>query len=337
MKLLVTGGAGFIGSNFVHLVMETTDYEVIILDKLTYAGNLLNLTSIAKNPRFHFIKGDIASSAALKRIFDSTKIDAVVNFAAETHVDRSIKNAASFVKTNIVGTQALLDVSRKAKVERFVHISTDEVYGSIGENETPCSEDSPLHPNNPYSASKAAADYLCLAAFRTHRMPLIVTRCTNNYGPYQFPEKFIPLAIMNLLADKAVPIYGTGMNVRDWIYVADHCRALLDVLCKGKEGEIYNIAGNCEKHNIDVAKEIAHILGKDEALIRFVEDRPGHDFRYSISSRKIESELNFKPLNSFQDGLRRTIEWYKNNGDWLKSTQTKAFRNYYKHMYEGLK
>lgn len=337
MKLLVTGGAGFIGSNFIHLIIEKTDHEVINLDKLTYAGNLLNLVSIESSPRYRFVKGDTAGLSTLKKIFGDNKIDAVVNFAAESHVDRSIKNAASFVRTNVLGTQNLLDAAGRAKIKRFVHISTDEVYGSVDENDAPLTENSPLHPNNPYSASKAAADYLCMAAFRTHHLPVIITRCTNNYGPYQFPEKFIPLTIMNLIADRQVPIYGTGQNIRDWIYVTDHCLAILSVLDKGKEGEIYNIAGNSEKHNIAVAKEIAGCLGKDETLLKFVKDRPGHDYRYSISSKKIERELNWGPLNTFKEGLQKTIEWYKQNADWLKSAQTKEFRSYYKKQYGQLK
>ncbi len=307
MRLLVTGGAGFIGSHFIlYILRNYPEDEVINFDKLTYAANLDNLKEVESDPRYHFVKGDIADEMAVSQVLEN--VDAVLNFAAESHVDRSIVDPDEFVRTNIWGTSILLRVAKEKKVSRFVQISTDEVYGSIKEGSF--SETSPLSPSSPYSASKAAADLLALAYFKTYKFPVLITRSTNNYGPFQHREKFIPTIICSALEDKPLPIYADGSNVRDWIFVEDNCRAIDLVLRKGMEGEIYNIGAGNEKTNLEVAREILKILGKSEDLISFVPDRPGHDFRYSVTTEKIR-KLGFKTRWKFSDGLRETIQWYR--------------------------
>jgi dTDP-glucose 4,6-dehydratase len=331
MRLLVTGGAGFIGSNFIRYIFNRhPDWEVINLDKLTYAGNLENLRDVeARFPqRYRFVKGDIADPAAVAALF-AGGLDAVLNFAAETHVDRSIADAAPFIQTNVEGTRVLLDAARKYKVPRFIQISTDEVYGSLEPDDPAFTEGSPLAPNSPYAASKAAADLLCRAYHRTYGLPVIISRCSNNFGPYQFPEKLIPLTITNALEGKPVPVYGDGQNVRDWLYVLDHCRALELVLLRGKPGEIYNVGGGQEMRNIDLVRLILKILGKSEESITFVADRPGHDRRYAINSAKTERELGWRKAHSFEEALRRTVQWYVENPGWwqpLKGELATPFR-----------
>ena len=334
-KMLVTGGAGFIGSNFVrHMLRAHNDVRIINFDKLTYAGNLENLVDVAGDSRYTFVKGDICSRKEVEETFREHEIDTVVHFAAESHVDRSILGAAVFVQTNVLGTQVLLDVSRELKVERFLHVSTDEVYGSLGPTGK-FTESTPLHPNSPYAASKAASDFFVLAAHHTFGLPVIVTRCSNNYGPYQFPEKLIPLMIMNALNDKPLPVYGDGLNVRDWLYVEDHCRALDLVLQKGKEGDVYNIGGNNEWKNVDIVKTILKTLGKPESLILFVKDRPGHDRRYAMDASRIRNDLRWEPAHSFEDGLKNTVEWYLNRRDWIMRVMSGEYQQYYKTRYEN--
>jgi dTDP-glucose 4,6-dehydratase len=335
MNLLVTGGAGFIGSNFVRYVLEKyPEYRVINLDKLTYAGNLENLTGIDNDPRYAFEKGDICDKSRVQLCVTRYEIDAIVNFAAESHVDRSILGASEFVQTNIVGTNVLLEVAKELKLNRFIQVSTDEVYGSLGSKGL-FTEETPLHPNSPYSASKASADMLALAYLHTFGLPVIVTRCSNNYGPYQFPEKLIPLMIANALNDKPLPVYGDGMNVRDWLHVKDHCLAIDTVLHKGRIGEVYNIGGNNEKANIDIVKLILKNLEKPESLIMYVKDRPGHDRRYAIDSSKIKKELGWQPLYTFENGIEETIQWYVNNQKWWKRIISGEYKEYYKLMYGG--
>lgn len=313
MNLLVTGGAGFIGSNFVRYILEKyPEYHVVNLDKLTYAGNLENLKDIEENPRYTFVKGDICDKAIVQSVLKQNKVDEIVNFAAESHVDRSILGATEFVQTNIVGTNILLEVAKEMKIDRFLQVSTDEVYGSLGASGL-FTEDTPLHPNSPYSASKASADMLALAYQHTFNLPVVITRCSNNYGPYQFPEKLIPLMIANALNDKPLPVYGDGMNVRDWLHVKDHCSAIDEVLHRGKIGEVYNIGGNNEKPNIEIVKLILQNLGKPESLISYVKDRPGHDRRYAIDSGKIQRELGWRPSYTFEHGIAETIKWYVEN------------------------
>ncbi|HLP16935.1 MAG TPA: dTDP-glucose 4,6-dehydratase [Bacteroidota bacterium] len=332
-NVLVTGGAGFIGSNFVRHMLDThPDYLIVNFDALTYAGNLENLTEIENDPRYCFVRGDIRDRAGVERVFTERGIDAVVHFAAESHVDRSITGPSIFIDTNIVGTNVLLETARKANVERFLHVSTDEVYGSLGETGL-FTETTPLHPNSPYSASKASSDLLVLAYQHTFGFPGIVTRCSNNYGPYQFPEKLIPLMIANALADKPLPVYGTGMNVRDWLYVGDHCAALDRVLHKGTPGEVYNIGGNNEKPNIEIVKLILDVLGKPESLITYVKDRPGHDLRYAIDASKIERELGWTPAYTFEIGMRATIEWYLQNRKWWERILSGDYQKYFETMY----
>ncbi len=307
-RLLVTGGAGFIGSNFVRHVLKNYDeYAVINLDTLTYAGNQDNLKDLKNTPGYIFVKGDITSVADMENVMPG--IDAVVHFAAESHVDRSIEDSQVFIKTNVLGTQILLESAKKHGIKRFIHVSTDEVYGSLGSTGL-FNENSPLAPNSPYSASKAGGDLLVRAFHKTYEFPAIITRCSNNYGPYQFPEKFIPVAITNALHDKPIPVYGDGMNVRDWIYVEDHCAALMAVLLRGRVGEIYNIGGNNEWRNIDMARLILKEMGKPESLIRFVTDRPGHDRRYALDSQKIKKELGWQAETVFPDGIKKTVGWY---------------------------
>jgi dTDP-glucose 4,6-dehydratase len=335
MRILITGGCGFIGSNFIRYFLRSRpEYSLINVDKLTYAGNLENLSDVSHSPRYHFIRGDIADAARMEELINKG-IDAIVNFAAESHVDRSIEDPSTFMKTNVFGTFVLLEAVRKVFPKqriRFLHISTDEVYGSLGDTGA-FTEETPLAPNSPYSASKTAADLLVRAYHHTYGIPATITRCSNNYGPYQFPEKLIPLMISNGLEDKELPIYGDGMQVRDWIYVEDHCRALDLVLHQGKEGEVYNIGGRSEKPNLMVAKTILNRLGKPHSLLRFVADRPGHDRRYAIDFSKIEKELGWKPSATFEEGIGLTVEWYQTHREWWKKIKTGEYLEYYKRMY----
>lgn len=332
-NILVTGGAGFIGSNFVRMVLEEhPEYLLVNLDKLTYAGNLENLSEFLKHPNHKFVKGDICDGALVGKIIDEYQIEAIVNFAAESHVDRSITSPKIFIDTNIAGTLTLLEAARDKKIERFVQISTDEVYGALGEEGT-FTERTPLSPNSPYSASKAAADHLVRAFGHTWGVKYNITRCSNNYGPYQFPEKLIPLMINNALHDKELPVYGDGMYVRDWLYVYDHCTAIWRVLQKAPPGEIYNIGGCNEKANLEVIGLILGRLGKPKSLIRHVTDRPGHDRRYAIDASKIIRELGWKPSVSFEEGINKTIDWYLQNADWLSNVVSGDYQQYYDSMY----
>jgi dTDP-glucose 4,6-dehydratase len=334
--VLVTGGAGFIGSNFVHmLVEERPDWRVVNLDALTYAGNLENLTSVEAHPGYEFVHGDITKPEDVARAFDRLGSDGtrlVVHFAAESHVDRSILSGLPFVQTNVLGTQVLLDASRLRGIDRFVHVSTDEVYGSLGRTGF-FTEETPLAPNSPYAASKAASDMLVRAAFHTHRLPVLTTRCSNNYGPWQFPEKLIPLMIANARADEPLPVYGDGMQVRDWLYVRDHCEAILAVLERGAVGETYNIGGHNEYPNLDIVRRILAELGKPPSLIRHVQDRPGHDRRYAIDASRIDRELGWRPRFTFEEALPRTIAWYLGHDEWLKRVRSGAYREYYELQY----
>ena len=331
--LLVTGGCGFIGSNFVRQQLETySDVAIVNVDKLTYAGNLENLADIENDPRYRFERGDICDREFIDGVLASSSIDAVVNFAAESHVDRSILDSGPFIQTNIVGTQVLLDASRKANVNRYLQVSTDEVYGTLGEDGY-FTEDTPLAPNSPYSASKTAADLLVRSYFHTYGFPAVTTRCSNNYGPYQFPEKLIPLFISNALKDEALPVYGKGNNVRDWIHVLDHCRGIDVALRNGELGEVYNFGGNSELQNIDLTFKLLDALGKPRTLIRHVEDRAGHDFRYAIDTTRVEHELGWKPQMDFETGLRSTINWYLDNKGWAERIQSGQYRDYYETQY----
>jgi dTDP-glucose 4,6-dehydratase len=331
MKLLVTGGAGFIGSNFIHYALkEHPDWEITNLDKLTYAGNLENLKDIQDQPGYHFVKGDIAGRNLVDKLL-SQGFDVIVNFAAESHVDRSILDASPFIETNVKGTQVLLEGAKKHGIQRFIQVSTDEVYGSIDSGRF--TEESPLSPNSPYSASKTAADLLCRAYFMTHRLPAIVTRCTNNFGPYQFPEKLIPLAVTNALEDKPVPVYGDGLNIRDWIFVHDHCRALDAVIRRGQPGEIYNIGSGNEKTNLELIRKLLELLDKPQGLIQFVTDRPAHDRRYALDCARIATELGWKPAYSFEKALSATVDWYLKNESWWRSIKNGEYSRYYKKMY----
>jgi dTDP-glucose 4,6-dehydratase len=333
--MLITGGAGFIGSNFIHYMMDHhPDYRIINVDKLTYAGNLENLKDIEANPNYTFVKADICDVNAINDVFSSYAIDYIINFAAESHVDRSIEDPSIFLKTNILGTQVLLDAARKYGVKKFVQISTDEVYGSLGPTGY-FTEDTSLSPNSPYSASKASADMLVMAYYRTYGLPVNITRCSNNYGPYQFPEKLIPLFVTNALSDKELPLYGDGKNIRDWIYVEDHCSAVDLVLHKGVEGEVYNIGGRSEKANIEITELILDYLGKPHTLIKYVKDRLGHDRRYAIDCSKIEKELGWKPAYSFEDGMKKTIRWYIDNQPWWEKIKSGEYMEYYERMYAG--
>lgn len=328
-RILVTGGAGFIGSNFIRYMLERHSYSIINLDALTYCGNLENLRDVEDHPRYTFIRGSITDRELVNRIIRD--VDAVINFAAESHVDRSIQDPEIFIKTNVLGTQTLLEASRREGIERFIQISTDEVYGSAETGYF--TEETPLAPNSPYSASKAAADLMVRAYHRTYGLPVNITRCSNNYGPYQFPEKLIPLMITNALEDCPLPVYGDGMNVRDWLHVEDHCSAIDLVLHHGREGEVYNIGGNNERRNIDIVRLILRELGKDESLIRFVEDRPGHDRRYAIDATRIRNELGWKPRYSFREGIRETINWYIRNRKWWENIKSGEYLRYYERMY----
>jgi len=338
-RVLVTGGCGFIGSNFVlHLLRTRRDVEVVTLDKLTYAGNLENLAEVKADPRHTFVQGDICDGRLVRELL-ARSVDTVVNFAAETHVDRSIKDADPFVQTNVSGTHVLLAAAREQGVECFVQIGTDEVYGSLGPTGT-FTEESPLRPNNPYAATKAAADLLVRAFHRTYGMKAIVTRCTNNYGPYQFPEKAIPVFISNALEDRPIPVYGDGLHVRDWLFVEDHCRAIVAVIERGRAGEVYNIGGGNELPNIELARLILRELGKPESLIQHVRDRPGHDRRYSLDSSKIRDELGWRPLVSLAEGIPLTVRWYLEHRDWLDRVRSGTYREYYRSHYgefHGLK
>src|SRR5882762_6495774 len=332
-KLFITGGAGFIGSSFIRLVLdELPDCEITNFDALTYAGNLDNLSGLDQG-QHRFIKGDIADpNAVLDALTEGT--DAVINFAAESHVDRSIASADEFIKTNVLGTQVLLDCARERGVGRFVQISTDEVMGSLPESDQGYfREDSPFEPNSPYAASKAAAEHLVRAAHHTFGLDTVITRCGNNYGPRQFPEKFLPLLLLNAMNDESIPVYGDGLNVRDWIFVEDHCRAILRVLESGRAGAVYNIGARNQRRNLNVAEDILDTLGKPHSLIRFVKDRPGHDRRYAIDPSLIESELEWRPRETWESGLRKTIEWYKGNSTWLKRVTGGAYREYYARQY----
>lgn len=325
MKLLITGGAGFIGGNFLHYMQrEHPSYQLINVDLLTYAGNVDNLAGLDSQPLYRFVKADIADRAALEPLFKDG-IDAVLNFAAESHVDRSIANPGIFLHSNVLGTQTLLDLALKYKVKKFVQISTDEVYGTLGDKGL-FTEETPLAPNSPYSASKAGADLLVRAYHETFGIPVNITRCSNNYGPYQFPEKLIPLMIRNALADQPLPVYGDGLNVRDWLYVEDHCNAIDLVLHQGRDGEIYNVGGNNERTNIHVVRTILKHLGKPESLIQYVEDRLGHDRRYAIDASKINNELGWSPKHKYETGIKATIDWYLANGPWMERIISGAYR-----------
>jgi dTDP-glucose 4,6-dehydratase len=336
MKILVTGGCGFIGSNFIRYFLKSYPNDSLInVDKLTYAGNLENLSDLSQSPHYHFVKGDITDAPLMEELINQG-VDAIINFAAESHVDRSIEDPSAFMKTNVFGSFVLLEAIRKVFPReriRFVHISTDEVYGSLGEKGS-FTEETPLAPNSPYSATKTAADMLVRAYYRTYGIPSMITRCSNNYGPYQFPEKLIPLMISNALEDKELPIYGDGMYIRDWIFVEDHCRALDRVLHDGRGGEVYNIGGRSERPNLVVAQTILDRLGKPHSLIKFVTDRLGHDRRYAIDFSKIEKELGWEPTFSFEEGIGRTIEWYLTHQEWWRKVKTGEYLDYYNRMYK---
>jgi len=332
MKILVTGGAGFIGSNFIlYMLREHPDYEIINLDALTYAGNLRNLESVQDNPNYKFVKGDICDRDL---VFDLVKdVDAIVHFAAESHVDRSIMEPSAFVKTNIMGTQVLLDAAREHGNKRFHHVSTDEVFGALGPDDPAFNEKTPYDPRSPYSAAKASSDHLVRAYYHTYGLPITISNCSNNYGPYQFPEKIIPLFIANLREGKTVPVYGDGMQVRDWIHVDDHNRGVDMILEKGKVGETYCLGGDAEMPNLDITKKLIELMGRDESAIEFVKDRAGHDRRYAIDFSKAKNELGWEPQISFEDGIKMTVDWYNNNQDWTKEILSGDYEDYYKQQY----
>ena len=346
MNILVTGGAGFIGSNFIRHMLEKYDYKIVNLDLLTYAGNLKNLEDIADDSRYHFVKGDICDRQLLEKIFYKFDINVVINFAAESHVDRSIEEPEIFLKTNVLGTQALLDTAKHYwKIDpnnkysrayregvKFIQVSTDEVYGTLG-TEGYFTEETNIAPNSPYSASKASADMIVRAYHETYGLPINITRCSNNYGPYQFPEKLIPLMINNALHNRTLPVYGDGKQIRDWLHVKDHCIAIDAVMHKGRIGEVYNIGGNNEKTNLEIVKLILKVLGKSEELIKFVKDRPGHDRRYAIDNSKITRELGWSPSITFEQGIIETIQWYLKNQDWMEEIVSGNYMEYYKRMY----
>jgi dTDP-glucose 4,6-dehydratase len=332
MKILVTGGAGFIGSAFIRLLIAETDHQVVNLDKLTYAGNLENLASVDSSNRYRFFHGDICDGRLADSIIEAERPDALVHFAAESHVDRSILSPEPVIQTNFRGTFTLLDAARKHKLGRFVHVSTDEVYGSLAAP-LEATEEFPLNPSSPYSASKAGSDLLVRSYFTTYRLPVVITRASNNYGPCQFPEKLVPLMIAHALEDGPLPIYGDGMQVRDWLYVDDHCRGILAVLGKGRDGEIYNIGGNRSLPNLEVVREVLSLTGKPESLIQYVPDRPGHDRRYALSSEKLMRETDWQPVTAFETGLARTIEWYRTNAQWVARVRSGEYRTYYEQNY----
>ncbi len=336
MKILVTGGAGFIGSNFVrYLLAQDNGFEVFNLDTLTYAGNLENLADIDTCPqlesRYAFLRGDVVDAEGIPALREN-RFDAIVNFAAETHVDRSIECAEPFLHTNVLGTHALLEACRRYRIERFLQISTDEVYGSAPEGLC-FHEEAPLRPSSPYAASKAAADLLVLSYVRTYKLPAMILRCSNNYGPYQFPEKLIPLMIANALENKPLPVYGDGLHVRDWIHVEDHCRAICEVLLKGRPGEIYNVGAGAQRTNLEVVRTLLRTLGKDDSLITFVEDRPGHDRRYALDSAKLRTELAWCPVYTFEEGLEMSVLWYRRHEQWLAGCRSGTYRDYYRRHY----
>ena len=335
---LVTGGAGFIGGNFVHhMVNKYPDYEIVNLDLLTYAGNLETLKPVEDKPNYKFVKGDIADREFIMDLFEKEKFDIVVNFAAESHVDRSIENPSIFLETNILGTQVMMDACRKYGIKRYHQVSTDEVYGDLPLDRPDLffTEETPIHTSSPYSASKASADLLVLAYHRTFGLPVTISRCSNNYGPYHFPEKLIPLMIANALNDKPLPVYGTGENVRDWLYVEDHCKAIDLIIHNGRVGEVYNIGGHNEMTNLDIVKIICKELGKPESLITFVADRKGHDMRYAIDPTKIHNELGWLPETKFADGIKKTIKWYLENKEWWETIISGEYQNYYERMYSN--
>ena len=336
MTILVTGGAGFIGSNFIfHMLKKYPGYRIVCLDKLTYAGNLSTLSSVLEEPNFRFVRLDICDREGVFRLFEEERPDIVVNFAAESHVDRSILDPGIFLQTNILGTATLMDACRKFGIRRFHQVSTDEVYGDLPLTRPDLffTEETPLHTSSPYSASKASADLLVLAYHRTYSLPVTISRCSNNYGPYQFPEKLIPLTIVNALHEKPLPVYGTGENVRDWLYVEDHCKAIDLIIHKGREGEVYNVGGHNERKNIDIVRLICKALGKSESLITYVADRKGHDMRYAIDPTKIHNELGWLPETKFEDGIQKTIRWYLDNKPWWQEIVSGDYRNYYQRMY----
>lgn len=339
MKMAITGGAGFIGANFIYYILNNyPEHVVVCIDALTYAGNMETLESALANRRFVFHRADIADRMAIYEIFEEHRPDVVINFAAESHVDRSIENPELFLRTNILGTQVLLDACNKYGIKRFHQVSTDEVYGDLPLDRPDLlfTEKTPLQASSPYSASKAGADLLAQAYYRTYGTPVTISRCSNNYGPFQFPEKLISLMITNAMENKPLPVYGKGENVRDWLYVEDHCTAIDLIVHKGRVGEIYNIGGNNERTNLEVVRTIIHILGKSENLITFVRDRPGHDLRYAIDPGKIRSELGWEPRTDFNEGLRRTIEWYISNQQWTEHVTSGEYQSYYDRMYENI-
>ena len=336
MKILVTGGAGFIGGNFVHyMVNKYPQDEIVNLDLLTYAGNLETLKPVEDKPNYKFVHGDIADREFIMELFAKEKFDVVCNFAAETHVDRSVNDPGVFVRSNVMGTQVLLDAAKEYGVTRYHQVSTDEVYGDLplDRPDLMFTEETPIHTSSPYSASKAGADLLVLAYYRTFGLPVTISRCSNNYGPYHFPEKLIPLMISRALADEELPVYGNGENVRDWLYVEDHCSAIDLIIRNGKVGEVYNIGGHNEKTNLEVVKTVLKALGKPESLIKFVTDRPGHDRRYAIDPTKLETELGWKPKHNFETGIQATIQWYLDNEDWWKNRINGDYQNYFAKMY----
>ena len=340
MKILVTGGAGFIGGNFVlYMVNQYPEDTIVNLDALTYAGNLETLKSVENKPNYRFVKGDIADRDFIDQLFEKEQFDAVVNFAAESHVDRSILDPGIFIRTNVMGTQVLLDASRKFGVKRYHQVSTDEVYGDLplDRKDLFFIEETPLHTSSPYSASKAGADLLCLAYFRTFNTPVTISRCSNNYGPYHFPEKLIPLMISRALNDQSLPVYGKGENVRDWLHVYDHCVAIDLILRKGKIGEVYNIGGHNERTNLEVVQTILRELNKPESLIQYVTDRKGHDLRYAIDATKMETELGWKPMYNFDTGIKQTIQWYLDNKSWWQNILSGEYQHYFEHLYTYLK
>jgi dTDP-glucose 4,6-dehydratase len=330
MKLFVTGGAGFIGSTFIRCVLAETEHEVVNFDKLTYAGNLRNLASVERNPRYSFVRGDICDTAAVESAMHGC--GAVVHFAAESHVDRSIYEPNAFIDTNVVGTSVMLRVARELDVERFLLVSTDEVYGDLAAGGD-ADESFPLRPSSPYSASKASADLLALSFVRTYGFPAVITRCSNNYGPFQFPEKFLPLLIVNAEAGRPLPLYGDGLQVRDWIHVEDHCRAIMAVFERGRPGEVYNIGGSAQETNLALARRLLHFMKRPDSLITHVTDRPGHDRRYAIDCSKLREELGWRPLWDLENGLRQTIAWYRDNPDWVESVRSSAYLAYYEQHY----
>lgn len=337
MKFLVTGGAGFIGGNFAHYMVNTyPEDQIVVLDLLTYAGNLETLEPIMNKPNFKFVKGDIRDRELIDQLFAEEKFDMVVNFAAETHVDRSVEDPEVFITTNIIGTQVLMDACRKYGIQRYHQVSTDEVYGDLPLDRPDLffTEETPIHTSSPYSAAKAGSDLLVQAYHRTFKLPVTISRCSNNYGPYHFPEKLIPLMISRALADESLPVYGDGMNVRDWLHVYDHCTAIDLILRKGRDGEVYNIGGHNEKTNLEVVKTILAALNKPESLIHFVKDRPGHDLRYAMDPTKIETELGWKPKYTFETGIPQTIDWYLTHREWWEHILQGEYQNYYQMMYK---